>query len=139
MERHISNTLKLAEWLERHPLVSGVNYPGLKSNSFRSLAQKYFPRGAGGVLSFVLDIPPRFSRHLVEKFGFVSHLANVGDARTLIIQPASTTHSQLDEKARAAAGVSPGMFRVSVGLEHIDDIIADFEQAIDQVRKEAAV
>jgi len=139
LDRHVSNTLALAEWLDQHPLVKEVNYPGLKNNRFRSLAEKYLPRGAGGVLSFVLDIPPDYSQHLVEKFRFVSHLANVGDARTLIIQPAVTTHSQLDEKAQAAAGVSPGMFRVSVGLEHIDDIIADFEQAIEAVRKEATV
>lgn len=139
MERHVSNTLALAEWLDKHPLVEDVNYPGLKNSRFKSLADRYLPRGAGGVLSFVLKIPQEYSRHLVEKFRFVSHLANVGDARTLIIQPAVTTHSQLDEQAREAAGVSPGMFRVSTGLEHIDDIIADFDQAIGTVKREAGL
>lgn len=134
MERHVSNTLALAEWLEKHPLVGKVNYPGLAGSDYKRLADTYFPRGAGGVLSFVLNLPPAKARQLVEKFEFVSHLANVGDARTLIIEPASTTHSQLDEAARLAAGVSPGLFRVSVGIEHIDDIITDFEQAIDSIR-----
>lgn len=132
MERHVQNTLSLAKWLESHPAVEKVNYPGLESNSNYSLAQKYLPLGAGGVLSFVLKAgKPRASK-LVEYFQIVSHLANVGDAKTLIIQPSTTTHSQLSPEEQLKAGIEPGMFRVSVGIEHIDDIISDFDQAIKQ-------
>jgi O-acetylhomoserine (thiol)-lyase len=132
MERHVQNTLALAKWLESNPWVEKVNYPGLESSPYKALADKYLPRGAGGVLSFVLKAKKLRAAKLVEYFHLVSHLANVGDAKTLIIQPSVTTHSQLSAEDQAAAGIEPGLFRVSVGIEHIDDIIADFDQAIKQ-------
>jgi O-acetylhomoserine/O-acetylserine sulfhydrylase len=133
MERHIRNTQALAEWLEAHPGVEKVNYPGLKNDPNHELAEKYLPRGAGGVLSFVLKTTRSKAAKLVEHLELASHLANVGDAKTLIIQPATTTHSQLSEEELLAAGIDPGLFRVSVGIEHIDDIIYDFEQAFKKI------
>jgi O-acetylhomoserine/O-acetylserine sulfhydrylase len=133
MERHVQNTLALAKWLEANPGVEKVNYPGLPGNPYHELANKYLPKGAGGVLSFVLKGEKQEIEKLVEHFELVSHLANVGDAKTLIIQPSATTHSQLSNAEQLAAGIEPGLFRVSVGIEHIDDIIYDFEQAFRQV------
>ena len=133
MERHIENTLALAKWLEAHPAVEKVNYPGLPGNPYNALAKKYLPKGAGGVLSFVLKAEKSKAVKLVEHLKLVSHLANVGDAKTLIIQPAATTHSQMSSAEQLAIGIDPGLFRVSVGIEHIDDIIYDFEQAISKV------
>ena len=133
MERHVQNALTLAQWLEKQPCVEKVNYPGLPDNPYYILAQKYLPRGAGSVLSFVLKKDKSKAVRLVEHLDLVSHLANVGDAKTLIIQPAATTHSQLSVQDQIKAGVEPGMFRVSVGLEHIDDIIYDFKQAFKQI------
>jgi O-acetylhomoserine (thiol)-lyase len=133
MERHVQNTLALAQWLQSQSAVEKVNYPGLPGNQGYELAKKYLPRGAGGVLSFTLKAEKSKAARLVEHFELVSHLANVGDAKTLIIQPSATTHSQLSPEDQIAAGVEPGLFRVSVGLEHIDDIIYDFEQAFKQV------
>ncbi len=129
MERHVANTLALAGWLEKQSLVTRVSYPGLPSDPHHQLAQRYLPRGAGGVLSFTLDGDQSLATAVVENLELVSHLANVGDAKTLIIQPSATTHQQLSEEEQNAAGVTPTLLRVSVGLEHIDDIIADFEQA----------
>jgi O-acetylhomoserine/O-acetylserine sulfhydrylase len=133
MERHIQNTLALAKWLEKHPKVASVNYPGLESSPSYPLAKKYLPNGAGGVLSFDLKGDKDTAIKLVDSLVLVSHLANVGDAKTLIIQPSATTHSQLSVEAQLAAGVNPSSLRVSVGLEHIDDIIADFSQALNQI------
>lgn len=133
MDRHIENTLVLAKWLEKHPKVESVNYPGLESHPTHYLAKKYLPKGAGGVLSFTVKGDKEETNQVVNNLQLVSHLANVGDAKTLIIQPSVTTHSQLSEKAQIAAGVYPNLLRVSVGLEHIDDIIADFEQALSKV------
>jgi len=133
MERHISNTQALAEWLSSHPAVSKVNYPGLPGNPYNELAMKYLQKGAGGVLSFVLKAEREKAVRLVEYLEMVSHLANVGDAKTLIIQPSATTHSQMSAEEQLAVGIEPGLFRVSVGLEHIDDIIYDFEQAFRKV------
>ncbi|MDP2338736.1 MAG: O-acetylhomoserine aminocarboxypropyltransferase/cysteine synthase [Bacteroidota bacterium] len=133
MERHIQNTLALAKWLEKHPKVKSVNYPGLESSPSFALAQKYLPNGAGGVLSFDVNGGKDAAIKVVDSLKLVSHLANVGDAKTLIIQPSATTHQQLSDDAQIAAGVFPSSLRVSVGLEHIDDIIADFEQAFDQI------
>lgn len=129
VERHVENTLALAKWLQKHPKVEKVNYPGLPDSPHYSLAKKYLSRGAGGVLSFSLKGKKEEAVKLVNNLKLVSHLANVGDVKTLIIQPAATTHQQLSEEAQLAAGVSPTLLRVSVGVEHIDDIIADFEQA----------
>ncbi len=132
MDRHVENTLALAKWLEAHPAVEQVNYPGLESSPHHALAKKYLPKGAGGVLSFTLKGNKDKAIKLVDNLELVSHLANVGDVRTLIIQPAATTHQQLSEEAQLAAGVTPTLLRVSVGLEHIDDIIADFKQAFEK-------
>jgi len=129
IDRHVSNTLALAQWLEARPEVAHVSYPGLESSEHHGLARKYLPKGAGGVLSFTLKGGKEEATTLVDRLELVSHLANVGDVRTLIIQPSATTHQQLSEEAQLAAGVTPTLLRVSVGLEHIDDIIADFEQA----------
>lgn len=134
MDRHVENTLALAKWLQDHPKVESVNYPGLEGNHSYENAKKYLPRGAGGVLSFNVKGDKSHANQVVEGLQMVSHLANVGDAKTLIIQPAATTHQQLPEEAQIAAGVYPTQLRVSVGLEHIDDIIADFEQALDKVQ-----
>ncbi|MFW6245861.1 MAG: O-acetylhomoserine aminocarboxypropyltransferase/cysteine synthase family protein, partial [Tangfeifania sp.] len=130
IDRHVQNTLTLAKWLEKHPKVESVNYPGLESSPSYENAKKYLPKGAGGVLSFVVKGDKEAANKVVNSLELVSHLANVGDAKTLIIQPAATTHSQLPEEAQIAAGVYPSQLRVSVGLEHIDDIVADFEQAL---------
>lgn len=133
MERHVQNALALAKWLEQHPKVESVNYPGLEGNHSYENAKKYLPRGAGGVLSFNVKGDKNTANQVVNNLELVSHLANVGDAKTLIIQPAATTHQQLSEEAQIAAGVFPTQLRVSVGLEHIDDIIADFEQALGKI------
>ncbi len=133
MERHIQNTLALAKWLEKHPKVASVNYPGLESSPSYALAKKYLTRGAGGVLSFDVKGDKEGAIKVVDSLKLVSHLANVGDAKTLIIQPSATTHQQLSAEAQLAAGVNPTSLRVSVGLEHIDDIIADFDQALNQI------
>ncbi len=133
MERHCENALVLAKWLEQHPKVESVNYPGLEGNSNYENAKKYFKRGAGGMLSFTVKGDKEDANKVVDNLEMVSHLANVGDAKTLIIQPSATTHSQLSEEAQLAAGVLPSQLRVSVGIEHIDDIIADFEQALGKL------
>lgn len=133
IERHVENTLALAKWLESHPKVEKVNYPGLESSEHHELAKKYLPKGAGGVLSFTLKGGKEDAIKLVDSLELVSHLANVGDAKTLIIQPAATTHQQLTDEEQIRAGVTPSMMRVSVGLEHIEDIIEDFEQALSKI------
>ncbi len=133
MERIIQNTRALAGWLQSHPLVANVNYPGLPGNPYHELANRYLPKGAGGVLSFILKTGREVSSKLVDHLQLVSHLANVGDAKTLIIQPSTTTHAQLSADEQLAAGIDPGLFRVSVGIEHIDDIINDFKQAFNKI------
>ncbi len=131
MDRHVENTLALALWLKEQPQVEKVSYPGLEDHPHHHLQQSYLPKGGGGVLTFTLKDGKDAATRLVDQLKLVSHLANVGDARTLIIQPAATTHQQLSAEAQKAAGVEPGQLRVSVGLEHIEDIIADFKQAIE--------
>jgi len=133
VERHVQNTLALAQWLEKHPNVEKVNYPGLESSPHYANARKYLKRGAGGVLSFEIKGGKENATQLVDNLKLASHLANVGDAKTLIIQPAATTHQQLSDEEQISAGVTPAQLRVSVGLEHIDDIKADFEQAFQKV------
>ena len=133
VERHVQNTLALAKWLSKHPKVESVNYPGLEGNENYALASKYLPKGAGAVLTFVVKGGKEKATQTVENLQLVSHLANVGDVRTLIIQPAATTHSQLSDIEQASAGVDPAGLRVSVGIEHIDDIISDFEQAFAKI------
>ncbi|MBW6478226.1 MAG: O-acetylhomoserine aminocarboxypropyltransferase/cysteine synthase [Bacteroidales bacterium] len=132
-QRHADNALALAKWLEKHPKVEKVNYPGLESSPYHSLAKKYLKNGFGGVLSFTLKGDKEQTKTLVESLELVSHLANVGDAKTLIIQPSATTHQQLTEQEQLASGVLPNLLRVSVGIEHIDDIVADFENALNKL------
>jgi O-acetylhomoserine (thiol)-lyase len=134
MDRHVANTLALAKWLEAHPQVEFVWYPGLESSPYYKLAKKYLPKGAGGVLNFGIKGGKEAGRKFIDSLKLVSHLANVGDAKTLAIHPASTTHEQLSETEQKAAGVEPNLVRISVGIEHIDDIKADFEQAFDKVK-----
>ena len=130
-ERHVQNTLKVAQWLEKHDAVAKVTYPGLASHSHHARAQKYLPNGAGGVLTFELKGGRAAGEGFVNNVKLASLLANVGDVRTLVIHPASTTHSQLSELEQQSAGVTPGLVRISVGLEHIDDIIEDLAQALE--------
>ncbi len=132
MERHVENTVELAKWLEQHPKVESVNYPGLEGNPSYENVVKYFKKGAGSMLNFNVKGGKEAANKVVNSLNLVSHLANVGDTRTLIIQPAATTHQQLSDEAQHAAGVEPSQLRVSVGIEHIDDIIADFEQALEK-------
>jgi O-acetylhomoserine (thiol)-lyase len=131
MARHSENALKLAQWLEKRPDVSWVNYPGLKSHPNHELAKKYLPAGQGAILGFGIKGGRAAGVKFINSVKLASHLANVGDSKTLVIHPASTTHQQLTEKEQLAAGVTPDYIRVSVGTEHIDDIIADFEQAFE--------
>ncbi|MFT4153307.1 O-acetylhomoserine aminocarboxypropyltransferase/cysteine synthase family protein [Parafilimonas sp.] len=133
VQRSVDNALALALWLEQHPQVEFVWYPGLKSSPYYDLAKKYLTNGAGGVLQFGIKGGLENGRKFIDSLKLISHLANVGDAKTLAIHPASTTHEQLSDEERAAAGVLPNLVRISAGIEHIDDIKADFEQAFDAV------
>ncbi len=133
VERHVQNTIALAKWLQKHPKVESVNYPGLEGNENYELAKKYLPKGAGSVLTFIVKGGKEKAKQTVDNLQLVSHLANVGDVRTLIIQPSATTHSQLNEVEQLSAGVEPAGLRVSVGIEHIEDIIADFDQALSKI------
>ena len=129
VERHCENALKLAQWLEKNENVSWVSYPGLPSHESHKLAQKYLKNGFGAVLSFGCKGPADSGSRVVDSLKLASNLANVGDAKTLVIHPASTTHQQLTDEEQLASGVTKDLIRVSVGIEHIDDIIADFDQA----------
>lgn len=133
VQRTVENALALAQWFEKHSKVEWVNYPGLSSSPHHALAKKYLKHGFGGVLSIVLKGSKEQATQLIDNLQLVSHLANVGDAKTLIIQPSATTHQQLSDDEQKAAGVVPTLLRISVGIEHIDDIIADFEQALEKV------
>ncbi|EHM26622.1 MULTISPECIES: bifunctional o-acetylhomoserine/o-acetylserine sulfhydrylase [Streptomyces] len=127
LERHTSNALELARWLERRDEVETVHYAGLESNRWYEAGQRYLPRGAGAVLAFELRDGAEAGRQFVDAVGLFSHLANIGDVRSLIIHPASTTHSQLTEEQLLATGATPGLVRLSVGLENVDDLKADLE------------
>ncbi|WP_438446188.1 homocysteine synthase [Gorillibacterium sp. sgz5001074] len=131
MERHSSNALKVAQYLEKHEAVEWVSYAGLPSHPSYDLAQKYLPKGQGAILTFGIKGGVAAGRKVIENVKLFSHLANVGDSKSLIIHPASTTHQQLNEAEQAAAGVSPGMIRLSIGTEAIEDILFDLGQAID--------
>lgn len=133
LDRTVQNALSLAQWLESHELVESVNYPGLASSKYHTLAKKYLKRGFGGVFSFKIRGGKENAEKFADSLKLVSHLANVGDAKTLIIHPASTTHQQLSEEEQRRAGVDPNLLRVSAGIEHIEDIKADFEQAFKRV------
>ena len=130
MPRHSENALKLAKWLEKQRQVNWVNYPGLESHPDYALAKKYMPNGAGGILGFGIKGGRDAGIKFINSVKLASHLANIGDSKTLVIHPASTTHQQLSKEEQLAAGVTEDYIRVSVGTEHIDDIIADFEQAL---------
>ncbi len=132
MERHCQNAMAVAQWLQKHPKVAWVSYAGLPSDPYYAKAQKYTPLGAGSVFTFGLKDGFDAGVKLVGGVKLFSHLANLGDTRSLIIHPASTTHRQLEEAAQRAAGAGPDVVRLSVGLEHIDDIIGDLEQALAQ-------
>ncbi len=129
VQRTVDNAMELAEWLEKQPQVEYVNYPGLKNNKYHALAKKYLRNGFGGVLSFKIKGGKEAADAFVNKLELISHLANVGDAKTLIIHPATTTHEQLSEAEQKSAGVEPGLLRISLGIEHIDDIKDDITQA----------
>lgn len=129
VQRTVDNAQELAEWLEAHPKVESVNYPGLKGNKYHELGKKYLRNGFGGVLSFKIKGGREAADKFVDNLKLISHLANVGDAKTLIIHPATTTHEQLTEAEQLSAGVEPGRLRISLGIEHIDDIKDDIEAA----------
>jgi len=142
VDRTVQNALELAKWLESHPQVEKVNYPGLKSSKYNALATKYFKRGFGGVFTFDIKGGKEAAKKFIDSLQLISHLANVGDSKTLAIHPASTTHEQLSEKEQLNAGVKPNQVRLSVGIEHLEDIKADLEQAFKKtiaVRPEPAL
>jgi len=130
VERQVANALAVAEWLEKHPAVSWVSHAGLASSPYRALAQKYLPKGAGAVFTFGLKGGFEAGVKLVEGVEIISHLANIGDTRSLILHPASTTHRQLTDEQLIAAGAGPDVVRLSIGIESVEDIIADLEQAL---------
>ncbi len=132
VERHVQNAVAVAKFLEGHPRVSWVNYPGLPSNKYHALAQKYLPKGSGSIMTFGIKGGMEAGVKFIEALQFFSHLANVGDAKTLVIHPASTTHRQLSEEDQIKAGVGPDMIRLSIGIEDIDDILWDLDQALAQ-------
>jgi O-acetylhomoserine (thiol)-lyase len=133
MPRHSENALAVAGYLEKHPKVSWVNYPGLKSSPEQQRVKKYLPKGAGAILGFGIKGGVEAGKKFIESLELISHLANVGDAKTLAIHPATTTHQQLSAEEQIATGVTPDFIRLSIGIEHIDDIIADIEQALTNV------
>jgi O-acetylhomoserine (thiol)-lyase len=135
MDRHVANALAAAKFLERHKLASWVKYPSLASNPYHGLAKKYLPKGAGAVFSFGIKGGYEAGRRFIDSVQLFSHLANVGDARSLVIHPASTTHQQLSAPEQEAAGVTADMIRLSIGLEDIDDILWDLDQALEASQK----
>lgn len=134
VQRTVDNALAIARWLEEHPQVKKVNYPGLESSPYHVLASKYLKNGYGGVLSFELEGDKEAATKFINNLKLVSHLANVGDCKTLIIQPSATTHQQLSDEEQIAAGVFPSQLRLSLGIEHIDDIKADLTAAFEQIK-----
>lgn len=133
VERHVQNTQAIAEWLEKHPKVEYVNYPGLPSSPYYKLAKKYLKNGAGAILTFKVKGNGEKANQLIDNLQLFSHLANVGDAKSLVIHPAATTHEQLSEEEKIATGAIPGLLRLSVGIENIDDIRDDLAQAFDKI------
>jgi O-acetylhomoserine (thiol)-lyase len=133
VQRHVDNALALAQWLEQHELVDFVQYPGLASSPYNALAKKYLTNGFGGILNFGVKGEKENASKFIDSLKLISHLANVGDAKTLAIHPASTTHEQLSADEQIAAGVQPNQVRISAGIEHIEDIKADLQQAFEKV------
>lgn len=132
IERHVKNTKKITEFLNDHPQVAWVNYPGLKDNKYYELGQKYLPNGAGSIFTFGIKGGFEAGIKFIESLQIFSHLANVADAKSLVIHPASTTHAQLNEEEQKLAGVTPDMIRISVGIEDVDDLIWDLNQALEK-------
>ena len=135
MERHCANAMAVAKFLEGHSQVAWVNYPGLPGSKYHALAQKYLPKGASGLLNFGVKGGAKAGEKFIEAAQFMSHLANIGDAKTLIIHPASTTHRQMSDEEQLKAGVTPDMVRMSVGIESLDDILWDIDQALNAASK----
>lgn len=133
MERHCQNTLAVAEFLKTHPKVEWVNYPGLEDNKYHSLVKKYCPDGASSLMSFGIKGGLPSGMKFLDEIQFISHVANIGDAKTLVVHPASTTHRQLSDEEQRAAGVTPDMIRLSIGIENVNDIIWDIDQALESV------
>ena len=130
MPRHSENALAVAKYLKKHPKVSWVNYPGLEDSPEKDRAKKYLPKGAGAILGFGIKGGLEAGKKFIDSLELISHLANVGDAKSLAIHPATTTHQQLSAKEQLATGVTPDFIRLSIGIEHVEDIIADIEQAL---------
>jgi len=139
VQRSVDNALLLAQWLEKHPNVESVNYPGLASSTYHKLAKKYLKNGFGAVLSFTVKGTKENTTKIVDNLELISHLANLGDAKTLVIQPSATTHQQLSDEEQITSGVLPNLLRISIGLEHIDDIKADLAQAFEKVFSKSLV
>jgi O-acetylhomoserine (thiol)-lyase len=131
MDRHCANARAVAEFLSSHPQVAWVNYPGLPGNKYYELACKYLPKGASSLLSFGIKGGTAAGEKFIDAATFMSHLANIGDAKTLVIHPASTTHRQMSDEEQLKAGVTPDMVRMSVGIESLDDILWDIDQALE--------
>jgi O-acetylhomoserine (thiol)-lyase len=137
MDRHVQNAQAVAEWLEANPIVSWVTYPGLPSSPYYEKAQKYLPKGPGAIFTFGIKGGREAGRRFIESVKIHSHLANVGDAKSLVIHPGSTTHQQLTDEEQVASGISPDMIRISVGLEDIGDLLWDLDQALIASQKSA--
>ncbi|MBS1858964.1 MAG: O-acetylhomoserine aminocarboxypropyltransferase/cysteine synthase [Acidobacteria bacterium] len=135
MEAHSRNAIAVAEWLQKHPAIGWVRYPGLKDSPYRQLASKYLPAGQGSILTFGIKGGSDAGRKLIDNVKIFSHLANLGDAKSLIIHPASTTHQQLSDEQQLEAGVTKGLVRISVGIEDVEDLIWDLDQAIAASQK----
>lgn len=133
VQKHVDNAIELAQWLESQPQIEYVEYPGLTSSPYHALAKKYLKHGFGGVLSFKVKAGKDAADNVINNLELISHLANVGDAKTLIIHPATTTHEQLSPEEQKSSGVLPGVLRISVGIEHIDDIKSDLKQAFEKL------
>jgi O-acetylhomoserine (thiol)-lyase len=133
MPRHSENALAVAKYLSKHPKVSWVNYPGLDSSPDKERVKKYLPKGTGAILGFGIKGGLEAGKKFIDSLELISHLANIGDAKTLAIHPATTTHQQLSPEEQLATGVTPDFVRLSIGIEHVDDIIADIEQALKKV------
>jgi O-acetylhomoserine (thiol)-lyase len=130
MDAHSRNALAMAQWLEKHPAVTWVKYPGLASSPYHALSKKYLPKGQGSIVTFGIKGGTEAGRKLIDNVKIFSHLANLGDAKSLIIHPASTTHQQLSDAQQLEAGVTKDLVRISVGIEDVDDLIWDLEQAM---------
>ena len=133
IERHVENTKKIVDFLEKHPKVEKVNYPSLPSSPYYELAQKYLPKGAGSIFTFHVKGGQDEARNVIDNLEIFSDLANVADAKSLVVHPATTTHQQLSEEDLLACGVTPNQIRISVGLENADDLIEDLRLALEKI------